>query len=73
MTAPPPHRVDMNYEFPSGLFSSEVNLEGSAEAYHTLLEGLEGTQDLQQLLNQVDADPFKQTNLFGELDFDVFD
>ena len=62
----------MNYDFPSGLFSLEVNLEGSAEAYHTLLEGLKGIQDLQQLLNQVDADLFKQSNLFGDLDFDVF-
>ena len=73
MTAPPPHRVDMNYEFPAGLFTTEVNLEGSAEAYQTLLGGLEGTSDLQQFLNQVDADPFKQNTLFGDLDFDVFD
>ena len=73
LTAPTPQRVDMNYEFPEGLFTTEVNLAGSAEAYQTLLGGLEPSNDLQQFLNQVEADPFKQTNLFGDLDFDVFD
>jgi aryl hydrocarbon receptor nuclear translocator len=71
---PPPHRKDMNYEFPPGLFTDEVDLEGSAQAYYNLIEGLENSSDFQQLLNQVDADPFKtSSNVFTELDLDIFD
>lgn len=61
-----------SYQFPPGLFQSEVDLEGSAQAYHYHIEGLD-SQDLQQILNQVDADPFKSSNVFGDLDFDFFD
>ena len=73
LTMPPPHRRDFNYSFPPGLFTSEVDLEGSAQAYRHLIDGLENSSDLQQLLNQVDADPFKSTNIFNELDLDIFD
>lgn len=73
MTAPPVHRKDMNYGFPPGLFPSEVDLEGSAQAYHSLIDGLENCTDIQQLLNQVDADPFRSTSIFSELDLDIFD
>ena len=70
--APPPRRKDTNYPFPPGLFQSEVDLEGSAQAYHYHIEGLD-SNDLQQILNQVDADPFKPNNVFDDLDFDFFD
>lgn len=73
MTAPPPHRKDMNYSFPAGLFPGEVDLEGSAQAYHHLIDGLEENQDLQQILNQIDADPFRPSSVFGDLEFDLFD
>lgn len=73
MTTPPVHRRDMNYGFPPGLFQSDVDLEGSAQAYHSLIEGLENCSDIQQLLNQVDADPFRSTSIFSELDLDIFD
>ena len=73
MTAPPPHRKDMNYSFPVGLFPGEVDLEGSAQAYHHLIDGLEENQDLQQILNQIDADPFRPSSVFGDLEFDLFD
>ena len=56
LTSPTPQRVDMNYEFPEGFFTTEVNLAGSAEAYQTLLGGLKPSNDLQQFLNQVEAD-----------------
>ena len=70
---PPPQRKDYSYGFPPGLFQSEVDLEGSAQAFHNLIDGLDDNHDLQQLLNQVDADPFKPSNIFNDLDFDVFD
>ena len=70
--APSPHRKEPTYQFPPGLFPSEVDLEGSAQAYHYHIEGLDN-QELQQILNQVDADPFKPSNVFGDLDFDFFD
>lgn len=73
MTTPAPHRRDFNYSFPPGLFPAEVDLEGSAQAYHSLIDGLENCSDLQQLLNQVDADPFRSNNIFNELDLDIFD
>lgn len=73
MTTPTPHRKDFNYGFPPGLFPAEVDLEGSAQAYHSLIDGLENCSDLQQLLNQVDADPFRSNNIFNELDLDIFD
>lgn len=68
----PPQQKQPSYQFPPGLFQSEVDLEGSAQAYHYHIEGLD-TQELQQILNQVDADPFKSSNVFGDLDFDFFD
>lgn len=73
MTAPPPKKKDMNYSFPPGLFTTEVDLEGSELAFRNLLEGLETDQDLQDLLNKIDADPFKQSDIFSDLDFDIFD
>ena len=73
VTAPPQRKKDMNYSFPPGLFTAEVDLEGSELAFRNLLEGLETDQDLQDLLNQIDADPFKQSNVFSDLDFDIFD
>ena len=73
VTAPPQRKKDMNYSFPPGLFTTEVDLEGSELAFRNLLEGLETDQDLQDLLNQIDADPFKQSNIFSDLDFDIFD
>ena len=70
--APPAHQKESNYQFPPGLFPSEVDLEGSAQAYHYHIEGLDN-QELQQILSQVDADPFKPNNVFGDLDLDFFD
>uniref|UniRef100_A0A1X7TVM0 Uncharacterized protein n=1 Tax=Amphimedon queenslandica TaxID=400682 RepID=A0A1X7TVM0_AMPQE len=72
MITPTPHRKDFNYGFPPGLFPAEVDLEGSAQAYHSLIDGLENCSDLQQLLNQVDADPVRSNNIFNELDLDIF-
>lgn len=73
MNVAPPPRRDFNYSFPPGLFPGEVDLEGSAQAYHNLIDGLDSNIDLQQLLNQVDADPFKSSAILNELDFDIFD
>ena len=70
--APSPNRKESGYQFPPGLFPTEVDLEGSAQAYHYHIEGLDN-QELQQILNQVDADPFKPSTVFGDLDFDFFD
>ena len=38
LNAVPRHRKDFNYDFPSGLFSSEVDLEGSQTAYHNIVK-----------------------------------
>ncbi len=69
---PSNQKAENAYQFPPGLFPSEVDLEGSAQAYHYHIEGLDN-QELQQILNQVDADPFKSSNVFGDLNFDFFD
>lgn len=38
LSAVPRHRKDFSYDFPSGLFSSEVDLEGSQTAYHNIVK-----------------------------------
>ena len=74
MNAVPPHRKDMNYNFPPGLFPSEVDLEGSQRAYENVLRGLDNPDDFQRIFNQIEADPFHQQNIFGDIDLgDVFD
>ena len=69
----PPHRKDMNYNFPPGLFSTEVDLEGSQQAYRNLLVDLDRPEEFQRLFDQVEADPFHPQNVFQDIDFDVFD
>lgn len=66
-------RKDLHYSFPPGLFSSEVDLEGSQTAYQYLLQGLDSPNDFQQLLVQVEANPMNSQNMFGDINFDIFD
>ena len=73
MTAVPPHRKDMNYQFPDGLFSTEVDLEGSQEAYRNILQDLENPADFASLFDQVEADPMRSNNMFKDLNMDTFD
>lgn len=67
------HRKDHNYSFPEGLFSSEVDLEGSQQAYQHLVHGLDNPNDFLKMFDQVEADPLRQQAIFGELNFDPFD
>ena len=67
------NRKDLHYNFPPGLFSSEVDLEGSQVAYQYLLQGLDNPNDFQQLLVQVEANPMHSQNMFGDINFDIFD
>eukprot|EP00731_Ephydatia_muelleri_P007623 Em0003g1871a len=67
------NRKDLHYNFPPGLFSSEVDLEGSQVAYQYLLQGLDNPNDFQQLLVQVEANPLHSQNMFGDINFDIFD
>ena len=72
--APPTStRKDHGYNFPPGLFNGEVDLEGSQLAYQYLLQGLDSPNDFQQLLVQVEANPLNAQNVFGDINFDVFD
>ena len=64
---------DLHYNFPPGLFNSEVDLEGSQMAYQYLLQGLDRPNDFQQLLVQVEANPMHSQNMFGDINFDIFD
>ena len=73
MNPEPTHRKDMNYTFPSDLFSTEVNLEGSQQAYQNILTELENPEEFQKLFNQVEADPFRPPNMFQDIDLDIFD
>ncbi len=67
------HRRDLHYGFPDGLFPSEVDLEGSQQAYQHLVHGLDNPNDFLKMFDQVEADPLRQQSLFGELNFDPFD
>ena len=69
----PTHRKDMSYNFPTDLFSTEVNLEGSQQAYQNILTELENPEEFQKLFNQVEADPFRPPNMFQDIDLDIFD
>ena len=69
----PQHRKDHNYNFAPGLFPSEVDLEGSQQAYQTLLQGLDDPSDFLRLFDQVEANPLRQPDVFGVLDFERFD
>ena len=73
-TASPPHRKDLNFEFPPGLFpEKEVDLEGSLQAYQILQQGMENPEQFLDMFVQREADPFHQQHMFGDIDFDVFD
>lgn len=69
----PPHRRDMNYPFPEGLFSTDVNLEGSQEAYRNILTELDNPGDFASLFNQIEAIPTRQQNVFPDVNMDIFD
>ena len=69
----PPHRKDHNYNFPQGLFTSEIDLEGSQQAYQNVLHGLDNPEEFLQMFNQIEADPLRPQNIFGDIDFDPFD
>ena len=73
--ASPQQRKDMNYDFPPELFPSEheVDLEGSQQAYQILQQGMERPDMFLDLFVQVEADPFQQQHIFGDIDFDIFD
>ena len=73
MNPEPVHRKDMNYSFPPDLFSSEVNLEGSQQAYQNILTELENPEEFQKLFIQVEADPLRPQNMFHDIDLDIFD
>jgi PAS domain-containing protein len=68
--APPPHRKDLNMEFPPGLFppEKEINLEDSHQAYQILQAGLEDPTQFIDLFTQVEADPFRQQHMLGDID-----
>ena len=73
-TASPPHRKDLNIEFPPSLFpEKEVDLEGSLQAYQILQQGMENPEQFLDMVVQREADPFQQQHMFGDIDFDVFD
>ena len=73
-TASPPHRKDLNFEFPPGLFpEKEVDLEGSLQAYQILQQGMENPEQFLDMFVQREADPFHQQHMFGDIDFNVFD
>lgn len=69
----PPHRRDMNYQFPEGLFNTEVNLEGSQEAYHNIITELDNPADFASLFDQIEAIPTRQNNMFPDVNMDIFD
>lgn len=68
-----PHRRDMNYQFPEGLFNTEVNLEGSQEAYRNILTELDNPADFATLFNQIEAIPTRPQNVFPDVNMDIFD
>ena len=73
-TVSPPHRKDLNFEFPPGLFpEKEVDLEGSLQAYHILQQGMENPEQFLNMFVQREADPFHQQHMFRDIDFNVFD
>lgn len=69
----PPRKRDMNYHFPEGLFNTEVDLEGSQEAYQHLLTGLDNPADFVKLFNQVEPDLVHPHSIFHDLSMDIFD
>lgn len=73
MHAAPSHRRDMNYQFPEGLFNTEVNLEGSQEVYRNIISELENPADFASLFDQIEAIPTRQTNMFPDVNMDIFD
>lgn len=64
----PPIRKDMNFSFPPGLFTHEVNLMGSEYPYRHLLQELDNPSEFTELFKQVPADPLKVPNAFQDLD-----
>lgn len=72
-TNPPPHRKDMKYPFPEGLFNTEVNLEGSQEAYRNMTTELENPADFASLFDQIEAIPTPQNYIFADMNMDIFD
>ncbi len=69
----PLHRKDMNYNFPEGLFNSEVDLEGSREAYRNILTEFDNPANFTSLFNQVEADPMRLNSIFQDVSMDIFD
>jgi PAS domain S-box-containing protein len=68
--AQPQRRKDMNIEFPPGLFPSEqeIDLEGSQQAYQILQAGLDDPSQFMNLFTQLEADPFRQQHMLGDID-----
>jgi len=70
----PQPRKDMDYKFPEGLFSTEVDLRGSQEAYRNILTEFDNPADFTLLFDQVEADPMRPpNNMFQDLSMDIFD
>ena len=68
MHTAPPVRKDMNFSFPPGLFSNEVNLVDSEYPYRHLLQELDNPAEFTELFKQVPANPLKMPNTFQDLD-----
>ena len=64
----PPVRKDLNYGFPEGLFTNEVNLVESEYPYRHLLQELDNPEMFTELFNPVPANPFQVSNAFQDLD-----
>ncbi|CAI7992052.1 Aryl hydrocarbon receptor nuclear translocator homolog [Geodia barretti] len=68
--AQPQRRKDMNMVFPPGLFppEKEIDLEGSQQAYQILQAGLDDPSQFMNLFTQLEADPFRQQHMLGDID-----
>ncbi len=73
MNPQPIHRKDHSYNFPQGMFPTEVDLEGSQQAYQHLVHGLDNPSDFLKMFDQIEADPLRQQTIFGDLNFEPFD
>ena len=67
----PPVRKDLNYSFPEGLFTNEVNLVGSEYPYRHILQEFHNPAEFTDLFKQVPANPFNLPSAFEDLDLIV--
>ncbi len=55
-------KKDMNFSFPPGLFSNEVNLVDSEYPYRHLLQEFDNPAEFTELFKQIPANPLKLPN-----------